>query len=77
MSWFWTTLFNRLPTRSFARLDAQGHCLAFKQCAEQPDVGDWVEIEEIRLAWLNRPLPASARVCTRRRGNWIQRSLAT
>ncbi|MGH8439457.1 MAG: hypothetical protein ACRERW_10440 [Pseudomonas sp.] len=76
MSWFWASLFNRRPMRSFARLDAQGLCLAFKQCATRPDAGDWVEIDEIRLTWLNHPLPASARVCARARGNWVQRSLA-
>ncbi|MEG0862369.1 MAG: hypothetical protein RSD81_18765 [Pseudomonas sp.] len=75
MSRFWTSLFTRQPMRNFVRLDAQGHCLAFKQCATRPDAGDWVEIDEIRLAWLSRPLPASARVCSRPRGNWIQRSL--
>ncbi|MNJ63245.1 hypothetical protein GPJ81_22430 [Pseudomonas alkylphenolica] len=76
MSWFWASLFNRRPMRSFARLDTQGLCLAFKQCATRPDAGNWVEIDEIRLSWLNRPLPASARVCARPRGNWVQRSLA-
>ncbi|HWD30735.1 hypothetical protein ACIKP7_11880 [Pseudomonas caricapapayae] len=76
MSWFWTSLFTRQPKRNFARLDSQGHCLAFKQCATRPNTGDWVEINEIRLAWLNRPLPASARICSRPRGNWVQRSLA-
>ncbi|MDD2060687.1 hypothetical protein N5D52_12365 [Pseudomonas sp. GD03860] len=76
MSRFWTSLFGRTPMRSFARLDKQGHCLAFKQCTVQPSGDDWVEIDEIRLAWLNRPLPASARVCPPARGNWVQRSLA-
>jgi len=76
MSRFWTYLFGRPPVRTFARLDACGHCLAFKQCAKRPDGSDWVEIDEIRLAWLGRPLPASARICPPARGNWIQRSLA-
>ncbi|TDF84605.1 hypothetical protein [Pseudomonas sp. H9] len=75
MSWFWTSLFTRRPTRHFARLDTQGHCLAFKQCANKPEAGNWVEINEIRLAWLNRPLPANARVCPLPRNNWVQRSL--
>ncbi|MDN7142292.1 hypothetical protein KC131_16725 [Pseudomonas sp. JQ170] len=76
MSRFWTSLFRRTPMRSFARLDNQGHCLAFKQCTVQPGGAEWVEIDEIRLSWLNHPLPASARVCSRPRGNWVQRSLA-
>ncbi|TWC16904.1 MULTISPECIES: hypothetical protein [unclassified Pseudomonas] len=48
--------------RSFALLDRNGHCQAFKQCSLQPMGEGWVEIEEIRLSWLHRPLPASARV---------------
>ncbi|SIR43879.1 hypothetical protein SAMN05216509_2226 [Pseudomonas sp. B10] len=51
--------------RSFALLDRNGHCLAFKQCSLQPMGDGWVEIEEIRLTWLNQPLPASARVVPR------------
>ncbi|TKJ74050.1 hypothetical protein PspCFBP13508_08050 [Pseudomonas sp. CFBP13508] len=51
--------------RSFALLDRNGHCQAFKQCSLQPMGDGWVEIEEIRLTWLNQPLPASARVVTR------------
>ncbi|MBT2370979.1 hypothetical protein [Pseudomonas fluorescens] len=51
--------------RYFALLDAQGCCLAFKQC-NLPPVGDgWVEVEEIRLSWMHRPLPASARISPR------------
>lgn len=76
MSNFWTSLLTRRPMRNFAHLDAQGICLAFKQCADQPAVGNWVQINEICLTWLNRPLPSSARVCARPGGNWIQRSLA-
>ncbi|MBC8996541.1 MULTISPECIES: hypothetical protein [unclassified Pseudomonas] len=51
--------------RSFALLDRNGHCQAFKQCSLQPMGDGWVEIEEIRLQWLNQPLPASARVVPR------------
>ena len=48
--------------RSFALLDRNGHCQAFKQCSLQPMGDGWVEIEEIRLNWLNQPLPAGTRV---------------
>ena len=48
--------------RSFALLDRNGYCQAFKQCSLQPMGDGWVEIEEIRLNWLHHPLPASARV---------------
>jgi hypothetical protein len=50
--------------RCFALLDSNGHCQAFKQCSLQPMGDGWVEIEEVRLNWLNQPLPASARVIT-------------
>lgn len=51
--------------RSFALVDRNGRCQAFKQCSLQPMGDGWVEIEEIRLTWLNQPLPASARVVPR------------
>jgi len=63
---FLRSLFIRTPRRrQFARLDQQGHCQAFKQCG-LPPVGDgWVEVDEIRLSWMHRPLPASARLSPR------------
>ncbi|CAN1604362.1 hypothetical protein LOY35_23270 [Pseudomonas sp. B21-028] len=57
------SLFTPRPQhRCFALLDRNGHCQAFKQCSLQPMGEGWVEIEEVRLSWLHRPLPASARV---------------
>ncbi|MCX4063708.1 hypothetical protein OR626_05650 [Pseudomonas sp. S1Bt30] len=65
MQFLWS-LFTRKPAlRQFALLDLQGRCQAFKECS-QPPVGEgWVEIEEIRLSWMHRPLPAHARVSPR------------
>jgi hypothetical protein len=65
MHFLWS-LFTRKPLRrQFARLDQQGHCQAFKECS-LPPVGDgWVEVEEIRLSWMHRPLPANARLSPR------------
>jgi hypothetical protein len=65
MHFLWS-LFTRKPAlRQFALLDAQGRCQAFKECS-QPPVGEgWVEIEEIRLSWMHRPLLARARVSPR------------
>ena len=71
-----TLLFRRQPPRQFARLDAHGVCLAFKQCQQQPAGAGWVEISEIRLHWINRPLPASARVQPLARGNRLGRAVA-
>jgi len=48
--------------RSFALLDRNGHCQAFKQCSLPPVGEGWVEVTETHLGWMHRPLPASARV---------------
>ncbi|NMY36807.1 MULTISPECIES: hypothetical protein [unclassified Pseudomonas] len=62
MNWLKSLLSATRPHRSFARLDNNGRCRAFRQCA-QPPVGDgWVEISEIRLNWLHQVLPPDARV---------------
>lgn len=53
--------------RHYARLDQHGICLSFKHCTRPPQGHDWVEICEPNLCWLQRPLPASARVTPRAR----------
>jgi len=59
MHFLWS-LFTRKPAlRQFALLDVQGRCQAFKECSQPPVGAGWVEIEEIRLSWMHRPLPAS------------------
>ena len=65
MHFLWS-LFTRKPAlRQFALLDAQGRCKAFKECEQPPASAGWVEIDEIRLSWMHRPLPAHARVSPR------------
>ncbi|WP_421523744.1 hypothetical protein [Pseudomonas yamanorum] len=54
--------FSHTSHRHFALLDAQGCCQAFKQCSLPPVGEGWVEVEETRLSWMHRPLPASARI---------------
>ncbi|UTW06888.1 hypothetical protein [Pseudomonas benzenivorans] len=51
----------RQPLRTFALLDVQGLCRAFRQSAQAPHGKGWVEVNEQRLSWLNQPLPAGAR----------------
>ncbi|KAB0499457.1 hypothetical protein [Pseudomonas moorei] len=63
--------------RSFALLDSQGHCQAFKQCSLQPMGDGWVEIEEIRLCWLHQPLPAGARIDQPQSRSRVQQLLTT
>ncbi|MDD0975152.1 hypothetical protein [Pseudomonas fontis] len=76
MTSLWKLLFKRPAERHFARLDSHGLCQAFKRCQQQPAGSGWVEISEIRLHWLNRPLPASARVCPPVRQHKVQPALA-
>ncbi|TFZ33458.1 hypothetical protein EWW49_31155 [Pseudomonas syringae] len=64
------TLFRSLFTprtqhRPYARLEQAGICRAFKHCAPRPTGVEWVEVPEQRISWLNRPLPARARVTQR------------
>ena len=77
MNMFLSLLGLNRPHRCFARLDTTGRCQAFKQC-KQPPVGDnWVEIEEIRLNWLHRPLPAGARISQHQSRSRVQHLLTT
>ncbi|WP_295471481.1 hypothetical protein [uncultured Pseudomonas sp.] len=63
---FFRSLFSARPApRHFARLDESGICRAFKHCSHAPQGGEWVEVNEQRLAWLGQPLPASARITPR------------
>ncbi|WP_097088591.1 MULTISPECIES: hypothetical protein [unclassified Pseudomonas] len=50
------------PPRHYALLDAHGLCTAFCSSGRAPAGPGWVQTSEIRLHWLGRPLPASARV---------------
>lgn len=75
MASLWTLLFQRPRQQTYARLDGQGKCLAFKQCTQRPENGTWVEVNESRLAWLGQSLPQSARTCSNTRGRWQPRSL--
>jgi hypothetical protein len=63
--------------RCFALLDRNGYCQAFKQCNLRPSGEGWVEIEEIRLNWLQQPLPASARVVQRQTRSRVHHLMTT
>jgi hypothetical protein len=62
MNLFWSLFTARPQLRHYARVDPSGVCRALKHCAERPTGSEWVEVTEQRLAWLNQPLPASARI---------------
>ncbi|SDZ65617.1 hypothetical protein [Pseudomonas sp. NFIX28] len=77
MHLLWSLFAPRRKYRSFALLDPQGRCQAFKHC-QVPPMGDgWVEVEEIRLNWLHQPLPSSARVSPRIARARVQPMMAT
>ncbi|HDS1737960.1 hypothetical protein [Pseudomonas sp. BP8] len=71
----WNLLWQRSRPRTYARLDYDGKCLAFKHCAQPPGGSGWVQVSEAYLGWLGQPLPSSARVCARATRRWQQRSL--
>ncbi|MFK5735712.1 hypothetical protein KW869_19455 [Pseudomonas urmiensis] len=75
MASLWTLLFHRPRHLTYARLDCDGKCLAFKHCSQPPAGSGWVQVSEAKLAWLGQPLPSSARVCARASRHWQQRSL--
>ncbi|WP_449429840.1 hypothetical protein [Pseudomonas putida] len=75
MASLWTLLWQRPRHTCYARLDADGKCLAFKQCRVPAAASGWVQVSEIQLAWLGRQLPDSARVCADAKRRWQQRSL--
>ncbi|AZE51048.1 hypothetical protein C4K04_5399 [Pseudomonas chlororaphis] len=77
MHFLWSLFAPRQKYRSFARLDPQGRCQAFKHCKVPPMGDGWVEIEEIRLNWLHQLLPASARVSPRVARARVQPMMAT
>ncbi|MCO6059883.1 hypothetical protein NG726_24890 [Pseudomonas sp. MOB-449] len=61
MIFLWS-LFNHQPRRRcFAMLDAAGICRGLHQGIDCPASGNWVEVREPSLAWLDQPLPTSAR----------------
>ncbi|WP_372875161.1 hypothetical protein [Pseudomonas sp.] len=48
--------------RTFALLDEYGLCRAFRQAAQAPQGLGWIEVNQQRLGWLHKPLPAGARI---------------
>lgn len=59
---FFRSLFSLRSTyRHYALLDNAGICLAFWHSATPPAGTGWVEINEVRLHWLQQPLPDTAR----------------
>ncbi|WP_271410786.1 hypothetical protein [Pseudomonas sp. Q1-7] len=57
------SLFARRPQRrSFALVDNAGICRGLHQGTDRPTDGNWVEVRESSLAWLDQPLPAGVRV---------------
>lgn len=70
------SLLFRPRLRHYALLDENGVCRALRQCAQPPTDGRWVEIEQGLPHWLNRPLPAGARLPQPARAARLRRRLA-
>ncbi|MCQ4277592.1 hypothetical protein NA643_00700 [Pseudomonas stutzeri] len=51
------TLFRHRPPRHYALLDDQDRCRMLLTAKERPHGERWVEIAEIRLGWIGKPLP--------------------
>jgi len=51
------TLFGRRAPRHYALLDERQCCCMLLTAEESPGDGRWVEIPEIRLALIGKPLP--------------------
>ncbi|MEL7558422.1 hypothetical protein [Stutzerimonas chloritidismutans] len=51
------TLFRQRPLRHYALLDEQDRCRMLLTAKERPHGERWVEIAEIRLNWIGKPLP--------------------
>jgi hypothetical protein len=48
----------RINYRHFALLDPDGVCITLMSCGTKPENGYWVEVKEMNLTWLGRPLPS-------------------
>ena len=72
----WTLFGSRRAPTTYARLDGNGRCLAFKTCRQAPAGPQWVAIHEANLAWLGQLLPATARRTRRLPHSWYANGIA-
>lgn len=56
-----SALFDRRAPRHYALLDEQGHCRMLFTAKQRPHGECWVEIPDICLGWIGKPLPADLR----------------
>ena len=56
-----TALFNRPSRHHFALLDEDQCCRMLLTATQPPQSGHWVQVDEICLGWIGRPLPQQAR----------------
>ena len=56
-----TALFQRPVRRHYALLDEEQCCRMLLTAAQPPRSGHWVQVDEICLGWIGRPLPKEAR----------------
>ena len=65
----------RRPMRTFALLDQAGVCRAFRQSRQAPLGAGWVEVDRQCLSWLQKTLPASARIAANDSDRYSRKAL--
>ncbi|KRW73524.1 hypothetical protein ACYCFL_07970 [Stutzerimonas nitrititolerans] len=55
----WTRLFQRPKRRHFALLDEERRCRMLLTTVERPCSAQWIEVPEIRLDWIGKPIPGA------------------
>lgn len=56
-----TALFHRPVRHHYALLDEDQCCRMLLTAVQPPERGNWVQVDEICLGWIGRPLPHQAR----------------
>ncbi len=72
----WSLFTPRARMRRYALLDAKGNCRALRESRQQPTAPGWVEVHELRTAWLGQPLPVAARAMPQARPAQARQALA-
>ena len=55
-----TALFHRPVRHHYALLDEHQCCRMLLTAAQPPQRGNWIQVDEICLGWIGRPLPRQA-----------------
>ncbi len=56
-----TALFSRPERHHYALLDENQCCRMLLTAAQPPQNGNWIQVDDIHLSWIGRPLPQQTR----------------